>query len=242
MPIMDGMDDHTLAGGSFGFSARRIGELAATEYTLVTIAVDETGSISGFERQMEECLKAIATACRRSPRADNLLIRLVAFASNRVREIHGFKPLVEIDPASYTGAVQPGGLTNLYDAAYASAGAMNQYGKDLTAADYAVNGILIVITDGEDNQSASTPAMVRDAFESGVKGEAMESLVTILVGVGMGAHSLHAFKDAAGFTQYVTLADADEKTLARLASFVSKSISSQSQALGSGGPSQALAF
>lgn len=242
MPIMDGMDNHALAGGSFGFSARRIGELAATEYTLVTIAVDETGSISGFERQMEECLKSIATACRRSPRADNLLVRLVAFSSNRVREIHGFKPLVEIDPASYSGAVIPSGMTNLYDAAYASAGAMNQYGKDLSAADYAVNGILIVITDGEDNTSAATPAMVRDAFEAGVKGEAMESLVTILVGVGSGAGSLAAFKDAAGFTQYVTLADADEKTLARLAAFVSKSISSQSQALGSGGPSQALTF
>jgi hypothetical protein len=38
------------------------------------------------------------------------------------------------------------------------------------------------------------------------------------------------------------MGDADSATLARLAEFVSRSISAQSQALGTGGSSQALVF
>jgi hypothetical protein len=50
------------------------------------------------------------------------------------------------------------------------------------------------------------------------------------------------FHQEAGFTQYVELDNADTKTLARLAEIVSRSISAQSQALGTGGASQPLVF
>ena len=46
----------------------------------------------------------------------------------------------------------------------------------------------------------------------------------------------------AGFTQYIELADAKANTLAKLADFVSRSISSQSQSLNTGGPSKSLSF
>lgn len=46
----------------------------------------------------------------------------------------------------------------------------------------------------------------------------------------------------AGFTQYVEVDNATDAKLAKLADFVSRSVSSQSQALGSGGPSKALTF
>jgi hypothetical protein len=53
---------------------------------------------------------------------------------------------------------------------------------------------------------------------------------------------LKSFHVDAGFTQYVELDNADTKTHARLAEFVSQSISAQSQALGTGGASQPLVF
>ena len=49
-------------------------------------------------------------------------------------------------------------------------------------------------------------------------------------------------KTNCGFTQYVAIADANATTIAKLGDFVSRSISSQSQALGTGGPSQSLTF
>ena len=57
-----------------------------------------------------------------------------------------------------------------------------------------------------------------------------------------GHYTIEDFHKAAGFTQYVELGSADEKTLAKLADFVSQSISAQSQSLGTGGPSQSLTF
>ncbi|UCE66565.1 MAG: hypothetical protein JSU85_00700, partial [Candidatus Zixiibacteriota bacterium] len=53
---------------------------------------------------------------------------------------------------------------------------------------------------------------------------------------------LDDFKDKANLQQFVNAGNATPKTLAKLANFISKSISSQSQSLGTGGPSQSLSF
>ena len=50
------------------------------------------------------------------------------------------------------------------------------------------------------------------------------------------------FKTDVGFTQYVEIANADAKTLSKLADFVSRSISAQSKSLGAGGGSASLTF
>lgn len=247
MPILNdsSMEQHALGGTGFGFSAKRIGDLGATEYTLVTLAVDATGSVQGFQDKIEAAIKASVLGCRKSPRADNLMLRVVTFnTSIGVHEIHGFKPLAECDIDNYTGCVRPGGATNLFDAAYSAAGSTNQYGRDLTKQDFACNGVFIVITDGDDNASKTTPTMLKDEITKGVTGESLESCVSILVGVnvsdpGMSAR-LNDFRTAVGFTQYVEVDGATEGKMAKLANFVSRSVSSQSQALGSGGPSKAI--
>jgi hypothetical protein len=53
---------------------------------------------------------------------------------------------------------------------------------------------------------------------------------------------LQEFKNEADFQQYIYVDRADEKKLAKLGGFISQSISSQSQALNSGGASKSLAF
>src|SRR3990167_7068141 len=118
MPRLDeSMQNHKI-GGSFTFSAARVERLGATEYTLVTIAVDETGSVQGFSDKLREMLIAAVESCKKSPRSHNLLVRVITFGSqhsNGVNEIHGFKPLSEIDTASYP-TIKPSGMTPLYDA------------------------------------------------------------------------------------------------------------------------------
>jgi hypothetical protein len=54
--------------------------------------------------------------------------------------------------------------------------------------------------------------------------------------------ALANYASDAGFSQYVDAGKADAKNLAKLAQFISKSISSQSQSLGSGGASKPLVF
>lgn len=53
---------------------------------------------------------------------------------------------------------------------------------------------------------------------------------------------LDSFQDKGKFDQFVALDNANSKTIARLGQFISKSISSQSQSLGTGGPSQTIDF
>lgn len=245
MPSLANLEQKKLPTDNFGYSATRLRDLQATEYTLVTMVVDVTGSVSGFEKEMEGVLQAVVEACKYSPRADNLMLRLVTFNTS-LTEIHGFKLLQECNPDQYKDILKTGGCTALFDAATNGIEATNHYGKSLVKSDYAVNAIVIVLTDGEDNASALSQKDVKKALADAVKGENLESMVSILVGVNVSdphiKDLLDQFHQSAGFTQFVCVADASAKKLARLAEFVSKSISSQSQALGTGGASKSLTF
>jgi len=243
------MDDNVMEVGQIGgmqgfaFSGVRTERLGATEYTLVTIAVDVTGSVIGFEDDLRESLVTAVEACQRSPRSDNLLLRVIKFSSmfnNGVDELHGFKPLAEIDARNDYGDMNPGGMTPLCDACYSAIGAMNAYGQKLVDDDFGVNAIAFVITDGGENASVATMKMVAQEAQKAVTGEIVESMVSVLIGVNASEYKyeLEAFQREAGLTQYIDAGEATKGKLAKLADFVSQSVSSQSQALGTGGPSQ----
>lgn len=245
MPRMmtgDTMEIGKIGGAqAFQFSATRIEHLGATEYTLVTIAVDTTGSVQDFADKLRACLIAAVESCKKSPRSNNLLLRVILFSSslkNGVEEIHGFKPLGEIDPQKYP-VFDPEGTTPLYDASFSAVGATNSYAKKLMGQDFLANGIVFVITDGDDNASSATMKMVRNEMDRGAKGEEIESLIGILVGINVSEFKsrLEAFEKATGM-KYIDAGDATKGKLAKLAEFVSSSVSSQSQSLGTGGPSQ----
>ncbi|MBI2109224.1 MAG: hypothetical protein HYT93_03560 [Parcubacteria group bacterium] len=238
----DGMENHRIGRGRFTFAGARIEHLGATEYTLVTVAVDETGSVNGFADELRSMLVMAVEACKKSPRSDNLLLRAITFSDmypNGVNEIHGFKPLSEIDPQAYP-ALKPGGWTPLCDACYSSLGAMNEYGKNLSENDFGVNAIAFVITDGGENSSTATMKMVKDEATRGISGEILESMISVLVGINAGSctRELDEFKNEAGLSHFVNAGEATKGKLAKLAGFVSRSVSSQSQALGTGGPSK----
>ena len=147
MTTSSAMLQHSLTTSHFGFSAKNVDELGATEYTLVTIAVDASGSVAHFKGEMEKCLKEIIEACRKSPRADNLMVRVLAF-SNGLDELHGFKLLQECHPGDYDDCLTVGGVTALCDATVNATEALGSYGQRLVDNDFDTNGILIVITDG----------------------------------------------------------------------------------------------
>lgn len=238
------MDETMMTGnaGAFTFSGVRIEKLGATEYTLVTIAIDVTGSTSPFAADLRASLITAVEACRKSPRAENLLIRVITFSSSLpggVDEVHGFKPLADIDALDYP-QFQPGGCTPLFDAVYAATSAREAYGKQLSDNDYGVNAIDFYITDGDDNVSRATPAMIAAENQKAVTGETLESVVSVLIGINASMYTkeLTRFQTEAGISQYIDAGDATPGKLAKLAAFVSRSVSSQAQALGSGGPSQ----
>lgn len=240
------MQSLTIPGASnFKFSAVRPDDLGATEYTLVTIAVDVSSSVYGFATELKNCVKAIIEAARKSPRADNLLVRLISFDTD-LREVFGFKALADIDTGSIDNFT-PAGMTALYDAGYETLGATEQYAKLLYAQDFDVNAALYVITDGWDTASINAhPRLVADCLQSIRRTEKMESIITLLIGINTKdphvADSLAKFAKQAAFDQFIDAGDANAANLAKIAGYVSKSITSQSQALGSGSASQILSF
>jgi uncharacterized protein YegL len=239
-------------GGNFQFSAERIENLVdATEYTLVTIVCDISGSVISYSDKLLDCIKSIVKACKKSPRAENLLVRLLTFNEN-ITEIHGFKSLNDIDPEQYS-PLQCTGFTALYDATYDGVGATLEYAKRLTKQDYGCNGAVYIITDGADNRSTMTPFSIKEKIELALREEHIESIISILVALRdpningqRWANDVKQYLDKfykdAGLTQFVDIGDATSQKLAKLANFVSQSISSQSQALGTGAPSQTLQF
>lgn len=238
------MDNLPVPGSSFQYSAVRIEDLGASEYTLVTVAIDLSGSVGGFRAELIATMKEIVRACQRSPRAENLMIRVVGF-NDYNSEIHGFKLLGTLTGDEYNN-LSTGGCTALYDAAYDAVAAAAGYAKNLVAQDFNTNGIVFVITDGCDNRSKMSPYQIANAKKKALLNEEIESLVTVLIGVNIQEQTVRKgllqFEIDGEFDQFVELSDASAATLAKLGGFVSRSISSQSQALGTGGPSQPLAL
>jgi len=246
MPKLANMETHQIGGTNFKFSGTRIEDLGATEYTLGEIVVDVSGSVWEFRKEIEGALKEVVKACRRSPRADNMMLRVTFFDDN-VQEFHGFKPLADCNEADYDNCLPEGGMTALHDATYQAVHSAMQYGQQLVANDFDVNACVFVITDGQHNSGKVSRKMVKDALAEVRRQEALESIMPVLIGVNTDATTglssyLEDFKNEAGFQQYVAIASATEKELAKLGGFISKSFSSQSQALGTGGPSQSLTF
>lgn len=243
---MSDLEEFKLNVGHYGFSATRLEDLGASEYCLATIICDDSSSVENFRNEMEKCVKNAVEACKKSPRADNMMIRVCTF-SDGFHEVHGFKQLQLIKPSDYDGMLGRGGMTALCDACDNGVRATSTYGRSLLENDYSVNGIVFVITDGAENKSKLKTNNVREALKDATRQENLESLISILIGVNLGHDPnlkaiLDAFHKEAGFTEFVALDDADAKTLAKLGQWISKSVSSQGQAIGSGGPSKVLTF
>ncbi|MFA5153283.1 MAG: hypothetical protein WC554_12035, partial [Clostridia bacterium] len=136
--------------------------------------------------------------------------------------------------------------TALYDASINGIEAALSYGKTLVDKDFSVNGIVFVLTDGDNNASIYSRAKVKESLDKAVKNEILESMVSILIGVGVGDPIIDDYLDKyhkeSGFTQYAKISEATKNKLAKLAEFVSKSISSQSQSLNQKIPSQPLSL
>jgi len=252
MPRLMATDDNqvinTPGPGNFQFSAVRIEDLGASEYTLVTIVCDISGSVMSFADELLHCIKTIVEAAKKNDRAENLLLRLLTFNQD-IYEIHGFKNLSDIDIAAYA-ALQPDGFTALYDASYDAIGATLEYSKRLVEQDFDCNGAIYIITDGMNNRGSMTPRSISEKIAAALGNEEIESLVTILVGLHDSSSSwsrdvkqhLEDFKNDANLTEFLDVGDATAQRLAKLANWVSESVSSQSQALGTGAPSQSLTF
>ena len=242
--LSEGLQSFAIPGANYGYTGANLDTLGSFRNTIALGLLDESGSTAPFSRQLEMTVQEIVRSLRDNENADSLLYAHYHFDSN-FREVHGFKELPSINPSDYDGCWAGGGRTTLYDSEKKVIDFVADYGRQMTEKQYLCNGIIYTLSDGMDWGSVLTENDVKEALEKAMQGETLESLMTILIGINDDAGvqaDLEKHAKNCGFTQYIPAKDASQKTLSRIAGFVSKSISSQSQALGSGGPSQSLTF
>lgn len=236
-----------MTAGGFAFSGASLNTLESTEYTLCVLALDTSVSIADFVDDLREALKSAIRSLQKSPRSDNLLVRILTF-DRTVKEFHGFKELNKCVLTDYDNVMDDlGGATALYDAVCDGAASLKKYGEELFAQDYAVNGLMITISDGLNNNSSNSATSCATYLKDAVGEEKLESLVSILVGVNTTdkfvSNELKKFAGTANMV-YVDIGEATPAKLAKLGGFISKSVSSQSQSLGTNksAPIQSLTF
>jgi len=235
--------------GAFQFSGVRVEHLGASEYTLVTIVLDISGSVFDFADKLLKMVKTIVEACQKSPRAENLMIRYLIF-NHIITEVHGFRLLKDINPDDYEALI-PDGYTALFDATYDAFGATIDYSARLVEDyEFDVNGAAYIVTDGMNNRGSMTPKSIRDKKAAALAKEQIESFRTVVIGLqdpqshwsaDVKVH-LETFVADAEIDQFIDAGDATAGKCAKLAGFVSQSVSSQSQSLGTGAASQLLTF
>lgn len=247
MPLMsdNDVDGTPTKATHYGFSNININNLGADSYTLFGLILDKSGSVSVFAKTIEEAAKNVIRGCQNAPRADNMLVRMLCF-NGKIDPIHDFKLLMDCAPDSYSDIIRAGGTTALYDASVDIIDSVANAGKDLLANDYKANGIVAIVTDGEDVGSVHTAVSVKAALEKARRSECLESILTILIGVNIQdptiGQKLKEFQAEAGIDQYIEIDKADPKTFAKVAGFIVASVSSQSQSLGTGSASKPIVF
>lgn len=251
MPILSQDTDLTQFNlGTFGFTATTQ-DLESAGYTLADLVIDLSGSVQSFLPNIEAAVLGAIKILQNDPKKDSILIRITTFSSD-ITEVMGYKPVLSFDPSSLKGIFKAGGYTALFDAIISGAEAAANYGQELRKGDYDSNGILIVITDGENNSgryraSVGSPdydsqvELVSQALKMPHRKECLESYISVLVAVKLDSATesrLRTFHTQAGFTHpFISTDDIDSLKVS-----ISSAISSQSAFQGTGGPSTKITF
>lgn len=235
-------------GNYFRFSTANLDNPGASEFTLVNLTVDVSSSVASFVDLLNKAVHEVVTSLKHSPRVNNLMFRVSKFGSS-VSEIQGFRFFKDINPDDYSNLiVNPQGMTALIDGTVDGIDALYNQAKDLYSKDFdCCNAVEVLITDGENNHSQYDYADIKRLHAEVLKSEALESMRRILIGVNPTKDQRYAqyltdYQQKAGYDQFIEVDEVTPSKFAQLADFISKSVSTQSQALGSGQPSQAIKF
>lgn len=228
--------------GNFGFTGRGLTGLTENAYFGAKVVLDLTGSIGNFAPELRQMLINIILGGRKGDYAYNLTMSASTFNSyDGIQQLFDWQPSLDIDENGLP-TFQPRGMTNLIDGSLHGVGSLEACGDDIIAKKRKFSGALYVVSDGEENNSLVTdPGQIKAMAEAIRRSEKFGGLSMVLIGIktsGDSLDALAAFKDAAGFDQYIDAGDASPAKIAHLGGIISKSISTHSQNVATGGASQ----
>jgi uncharacterized protein YegL len=211
----------TNLAGCMGTSAD---DMETDDVTLVKIVLDASISMKRFEQTVRDSYDKFIKSFKDSKQSGSILVSTISFASTS-KIIHGFKKSDEIDPIGNNYGAN-GGSTAVYDAALDAMTGIKAYSKSLNDSGVRTKNIVVIFSDGEDNDSKISANKVKTVSEGLLRSE-----MFYLVYIGF-QHDpnddLQKIADAIGFPTVHTAA-ISESEIRKTVDLVSKSIIRTSQ-------------
>ena|GEM_PF-1075051 len=201
--------------------------------TLIGLLVDDSGSMSGYESTMIDCLERFKGALRDSKQEDEILVSLTRFGGRGIRS--GGYQLIDDLPTDY----RVGGLTPLYDAIVGAQrqiydGNGNGYIEELKANGIKTKGVIAIFSDGDDTESTNTPNDARAAVKL------LKEKEIIVAFVAFGDEARGIAQDLGIDDQNVLEVSASESELRKVFEVLSKSAISASKNAAAGNSQNAF--
>lgn len=221
-------DQFALLGGTGSFNIGNFdpSNIQEDEVILMTVAMDISPSVQGFEKELNEAFTTFVEEMQHSHVADKLMVKVIDF-NEVVTEKTGFMPIKQIDPKAFH--FKPSGsATALVDAAKIAVDSTVDYRKHLEATGINVKVLVFVITDGMDNQSKHRAKEVADTVDA-INNEERNvfSFETILFGIGNQPSEFESSQKAMHF-KHLAVVGQSAKEIRKMIGFISASVSKSS--------------
>lgn len=201
-----------------------VDDVASPSIMLVDFLIDGSGSMDVYERVMRECLEHYKKAIVNSKQADEMMVSKTIFES-RI-ETGGY-----VAPEDFNTDYTAGGCTRLYDAIIDRRQRMFDYMNQLKNNGTNARACMIILSDGEDNDSQYRASDARKAIQDLISKE----ITVAFIAFGQDAFGI---ADSIGVKKNnVKEVSNDESELRKVIDLVSKSAISASKkaSFGAGG-------
>ncbi len=162
--IVAGLDD-TFAEN---FNAE---DIEAARITNFGVWVDASGSMKPFEDVMCECLERFKKALLDSKQADEIQVGVTRFSSQVIPG--GYQPVNKMNN-NYSA----GGRTLLYDCIVDGVARLLDYMNEQKANGTSTQGIITILSDGDDNGSHNRLRDAKEAIQNALKAEITVAFIT----------------------------------------------------------------
>lgn len=198
-----------------------VDDVASPSIMLVDFLIDGSGSMDVYERVMRECLEHYKKAIVNSKQADEMMVSKTIFES-RI-ETGGY-----VAPEDFNTDYTAGGCTRLYDAIIDRRQRMLDYMDQLKNNGTNARACMIILSDGEDNDSQYRASDARKAIQDLISKE----ITVAFIAFGQDAFGI---ADSIGVKKNnVKEVSNDESELRKVIDLVSKSAISASKKASSG--------
>lgn len=163
------MIDNLNATTILGCQGADIDNLNTDDVTLVCFALDMSSSMGNLRQEVIDSFNLMIKAFQDSNQSDSIIVSVWTF-NEKSSLLFGYTPVNSVKKLT-NSEYQPSGSTSLFDTQLNVMTGIVGYGQSLRNNGIRTKGIVIVLTDGDDNSSLNQPRDVKKVADALIKQE-----------------------------------------------------------------------